>query len=104
MARSRGMVHGGNKKLWPQRHGSRPHGHDEVAAVARESRIHPPAPRDQATPCRRRPGRSPAQRAPHKFRDGGFHAWLAERPNTGRYGDPRQLGILGDGSAVVPRS
>ncbi|HZN41248.1 MAG TPA: 50S ribosomal protein L4 [Planctomycetota bacterium] len=111
MARSRGMVHGGNKKLWPQKHTGRARMGTTKSPLWRGGgRIHPPAPRDHSYAMPKKARQAALRNALYtKFRDGEVaiaSGWPAEKPNTkAAAAILGKLGILGKtgkrGSATV---
>jgi large subunit ribosomal protein L4 len=111
MARSRGMVHGGNKKLWPQKHTGRARMGTTKSPLWRGGgRIHPPAPRDHSYAMPKKARQAALRNALFtKFRDGEVaiaSGWPAEKPNTkAAAAILGKLGILGKtgkrGSATV---
>ena len=111
MARSRGMVHGGNKKLWPQKHTGRARMGTTKSPLWRGGgRIHPPAPRDHSYAMPKKARQVALRNALYtKFRDGEVaiaSGWPAGKPNTkAAAAILGKLGILGKtgkrGSATV---
>lgn len=104
MARTRSMVHGGNKKLWPQKHTGRARMGTTKSPLWRGGgRIHPPAPRDHGYSMPKQARRAALRNALFtKFRDGEVAiaaGWPADKPSTkAAHGI---LGKLGMGRSVT---
>lgn len=86
-ARTRSMVHGGNKKLWPQKHTGRARMGTTKSPLWRGGgRIHPPAPRDHSYAMPKQARRAALRNALFtKFRDGEVaiaSGWPTDKPNT----------------------
>lgn len=95
MARTRSMVHGGNKKLWPQKHTGRARMGTTKSPLWRGGgRIHPPAPRDYSYSMPKKARRAALRNALFtKFRDGEVAVaagWPTGKPST-----KAAAGILG---------
>ena len=94
-AKTRHMVHGGNKKLWKQKHTGRARMGTTKSPLWRGGgRIHPPAPRDHAYSMPRQARRAALRNAIFtKFRDGEVaiaSGWPQDKPST-----KSAFGILG---------
>ena len=94
-ARTRAMVHGGNKKLWKQKHTGRARMGTTKSPLWRGGgRIHPPAPRDHSYAMPKKARRVALRNALYtKFRDGEVaiaDGWPSDKPNT-----KSAFGILG---------
>jgi len=86
-ARTRSMVHGGNKKLWPQKHTGRARMGTTKSPLWRGGgRIHPPAPRDHSYAMPKKARRAALRNALFtKFRDGEVaiaSGWPTGKPST----------------------
>jgi large subunit ribosomal protein L4 len=86
-ARTRSMVHGGNKKLWKQKHTGRARMGTTKSPLWRGGgRIHPPEPRDHAYAMPKKARRVALRNALYtKFRDGEVaiaDGWPAAKPDT----------------------
>lgn len=86
-ARTRAMVHGGNKKLWPQKHTGRARMGTTKSPLWRGGgRIHPPAPRDHSYAMPKKARRAALRNALFtKFRDGEVaiaSGWPTGKPST----------------------
>lgn len=86
-ARTRAMVHGGNKKLWPQKHTGRARMGTTKSPLWRGGgRIHPPEPRDHGYAMPKKARRAALRNALFtKFRDGEVaiaSGWPTGKPNT----------------------
>ena len=86
-ARTRSMVHGGNKKLWPQKHTGRARMGTTKSPLWRGGgRIHPPAPRDYSYAMPKKARRAALRNALFtKFRDGEVAiaaGWPEGKPST----------------------
>lgn len=86
-ARTRSMVHGGNKKLWPQKHTGRARMGTTKSPLWRGGgRIHPPAPRDHSYAMPKQARRTALRNALFtKFRDGEVaiaSGWPTDKPST----------------------
>lgn len=86
-ARTRSMVHGGNKKLWPQKHTGRARMGTTKSPLWRGGgRIHPPAPRDHSYSMPKQARRVALRNALFtKFRDGEVaiaSGWPTGKPST----------------------
>jgi large subunit ribosomal protein L4 len=105
MARSRGMVHGGNKKLWPQKHTGRARMGTTKSPLWRGGgRIHPPAPRDHSYAMPKKARQVALRNALYtKFRDGEVAIASGCRPRS-RTRRPRRLSSASSGSSARPAS
>lgn len=94
-ARTRSMVHGGNKKLWPQKHTGRARMGTTKSPLWRGGgRIHPPAPRDHSYAMPKQARRAALRNALFtKFRDG--EVAIAAGWPTGKPSTKAACGILG---------
>ncbi len=107
-ARTRAMVHGGNKKLWPQKHTGRARMGTTKSPLWRGGgRIHPPAPRDHSYGMPKQARRVALRNALFtKFRDG--EVAIASGWPTGKPSTKSAVSILGKlgmgGSATVVTS
>lgn len=86
-AKTRSMVRGGNKKLWPQKHTGRARmGTTKSPVWVGGGRIHPPAPRDHSYHMPKKARRVALRNAIFtKFRDGEVaiaDGWPTDKPNT----------------------
>lgn len=86
-ARTRSMVRGGNKKLWPQKHTGRARmGTNKSPLWPGGGRIHPPAPRDHGYAMPKKARRVALRNAIFtKFRDGEVaiaEGWPSDKPST----------------------
>jgi len=86
-ARTRSMVHGGNKKLWPQKHTGRARMGTTKSPLWRGGgRIHPPEPRDHSYAMPKKARRAALRNALFtKFRDGEVAiaaGWPEGKPST----------------------
>lgn len=86
-ARTRSMVRGGNKKLWPQKHTGRARmGTNKSPLWPGGGRIHPPAPRDHSYAMPKKARRVALRNAIFtKFRDGEVaiaEGWPTDKPST----------------------
>jgi large subunit ribosomal protein L4 len=86
-AKTRSMVRGGNKKLWPQKHTGRARmGTNKSPLWPGGGRIHPPAPRDHAYAMPKKSRRVALRNAIFtKFRDGEVaiaDGWPTGKPST----------------------
>lgn len=86
-AKTRSMVHGGNKKLWPQKHTGRARMGTTKSPLWRGGgRIHPPAPRDYSYSMPKQARRAALRNALFtKFRDGEVAiaaGWPSDKPST----------------------
>lgn len=86
-AKTRSMVRGGNKKLWPQKHTGRARMGTTKSPIWRGGgRIHPPEPRDHSYAMPKKARRVALRNAIFtKFRDGEVaiaDGWPSEKPNT----------------------
>ena len=86
-AKTRSMVHGGNKKLWPQKHTGRARMGTTKSPLWRGGgRIHPPAPRDYSYAMPKKARRAALRNALFtKFRDGEVavaSGWPQAKPST----------------------
>lgn len=106
-ARTRSMVHGGNKKLWPQKHTGRARMGTTKSPLWRGGgRIHPPAPRDHSYSMPKQARRAALRNALFtKFRDGEVavaSGWPAGKPSTkSAVGILDQLGMRGSATVVT---
>jgi large subunit ribosomal protein L4 len=106
-ARTRSMVHGGNKKLWPQKHTGRARMGTTKSPLWRGGgRIHPPAPRDHGYAMPKKARRVALRNAIFtKFRDGEVaiaDGWPGDKPNTkSAFGILEQLGMQGSATVVT---
>lgn len=105
-AKTRAMVRGGNKKLWPQKHTGRARMGTTKSPLWRGGgRIHPPAPRDHSYAMPKKARRAALRNALFtKFRDGEVAiaaGWPSDRPNTkAAHGILSSLG-MGQSATVV---
>lgn len=105
-ARTRAMVHGGNKKLWPQKHTGRARMGTTKSPLWRGGgRIHPPEPRDHGYAMPKKARRAALRNALFtKFRDGEVaiaSGWPTGKPNTkSAFGILNKLG-MGRSATVV---
>ena len=86
-AKTRSMVRGGNKKLWPQKHTGRTRmGTTKSPIWTGGGRIHPPAPRDHVYHMPKKARRVALRNAIFtKFRDGEVaiaEGWPTDKPST----------------------
>ncbi|MEO6593561.1 MAG: 50S ribosomal protein L4 [Planctomycetota bacterium] len=86
-AKTRSMVHGGNKKLWPQKHTGRARMGTTKSPLWRGGgRIHPPEPRDHSYAMPKKARRVALRNALFtKFRDNEVaiaEGWPTNKPNT----------------------
>jgi large subunit ribosomal protein L4 len=106
-ARTRSMVHGGNKKLWPQKHTGRARMGTTKSPLWRGGgRIHPPAPRDHSYAMPKKARRAALRNALFtKFRDGEVgvaSGWPVDRPSTkAAFGILTKLGMAGSATVVT---
>ncbi len=106
-ARTRSMVHGGNKKLWPQKHTGRARMGTTKSPLWRGGgRIHPPEPRDHSYAMPKKARRVALRNAIFtKFRDGEVAiagGWPEGKPNTkAAHGVLTQLGTVGSATVVT---
>ncbi len=106
-ARSRSMVRGGNKKLWPQKHTGRARmGTTKSPLWPGGGRIHPPAPRDHSYKMPKKARRVALRNAIFtKFRDGEVaiaEGWPTDKPSTrSAVKILEQLGMTGSATVVT---
>ncbi|HEX5053548.1 MAG TPA: 50S ribosomal protein L4 [Planctomycetota bacterium] len=106
-ARTRSMVHGGNKKLWPQKHTGRARMGTTKSPLWRGGgRIHPPEPRDHSYAMPKKARRVALRNALFtKFRDGEVaiaDGWPTGKPNTkSAAGILSKLGMRGSATVVT---
>src|SRR5688572_24187177 len=106
-ARTRSMVHGGNKKLWPQKHTGRARMGTTKSPLWRGGgRIHPPAPRDHSFAMPKKARRVALRNALFtKFRDGEVAiagGWPEGKPSTkGAIGILNKLGMTNSATVVT---
>jgi large subunit ribosomal protein L4 len=106
-ARTRSMVHGGNKKLWPQKHTGRARMGTTKSPLWRGGgRIHPPEPRDHSYAMPVKARRVALRNAVFtKFRDGEVaiaDGWPQGKPNTkAAVGILSQLGMARSATVVT---
>lgn len=85
-ARTRSMVHGGDRSCGHEAHWPGAHGHHQVAAVAWWRWFHPPAPRDYSYAMPKKARRAALRNALFtKFRDGEVAiaaGWPEGKPST----------------------
>ncbi|MCB9876155.1 MAG: 50S ribosomal protein L4 [Planctomycetes bacterium] len=103
-AKTRAMVRGGNKKLWPQKHTGRARmGTNKSPLWPGGGRIHPPAPRDHSFAMPKKARRVALRNAIFtKFRDGEVaiaEGWPTEKPSTRTA--VKILGQLGMGQSAT---
>ena len=108
-ARTRSMVKGPNKKLWPQKHTGRARMGTTKSPLWRGGgRIHPPAPRDYSYAMPKKARRAALRNALFtKFRDGEVAVaggWPTDRPSTKQaYSVLAKLGIAGSATVVTDK-
>ncbi|MBM4059560.1 MAG: 50S ribosomal protein L4 [Planctomycetes bacterium] len=108
-ARTRSMVHGGNKKLWPQKHTGRARMGTTKSPLWRGGgRIHPPAPRDHSYHMPKKARRAALRNALFtKFRDGEVAiaaGWPEGKPSTkAAFGILTQLGMAKSATVVTDK-
>lgn len=106
-ARTRSMVHGGNKKLWPQKHTGRARMGTTKSPLWRGGgRIHPPAPADHSYAMPKQARRAALRNALFtKFRDGEVaiaSGWPTGKPSTSAaFGILSQLGMARSATVVT---
>lgn len=106
-ARTRAMVHGGNKKLWPQKHTGRARMGTTKSPLWRGGgRIHPPEPRDHSFAMPKKARRVALRNALFtKFRDGEVaiaSGWPTGKPNTkSAFGILSKLGMVRSATVVT---
>jgi large subunit ribosomal protein L4 len=108
-ARTRSMVKGPNKKLWPQKHTGRARMGTPKSPLWRGGgRIHPPGPRDHAYKMPRKARQAALRNAVFtKFRDGEVAVaagWPTGRPSTKQaYAILQKLGIASSATVVTDK-
>ncbi|MBL8733055.1 MAG: 50S ribosomal protein L4 [Planctomycetes bacterium] len=106
-ARTRSMVHGGNKKLWPQKHTGRARMGTTKSPLWRGGgRIHPPAPREHGFAMPKKARRVALRNALFtKFRDGEVaiaDGWPTGKPSTkSAFAILSKLGMNGSATVVT---
>ncbi|MFK7741942.1 MAG: 50S ribosomal protein L4 [Planctomycetota bacterium] len=106
-AKTRSMVRGGNKKLWPQKHTGRARmGTTKSPLWPGGGRVHPPQPRDHSYHMPKKARRVALRNAIFtKFRDGEVaiaDGWPGDKPNTkSAVGILSQLGMHKSATVVT---